>query len=555
MNGLDLAIVAASLLAVVVVGLWAGWNQDKTAKGYFLASGRLPWWIIGSAFVSTSISSEQIVGTVGKAYETGMGVANWEWFTLPVYTPLIVLILPVFLKNRVTTVPDLLARRFGPLCADLYSWIMLPAYVFIFLVPVLYGGSLTFAELTGWNFHAVLWLTVALVAAYTVKGGLASVMWTDAVQCVMLLGGGVVLYFVALGQIDGGWSAMAAANPERFHLYRPANDPVAPFLGMIFTSFRLNLFYCAGNQVMVQRILGARSTWDGLMGVVFAGFVNFFRPLVTCFLGLVVYHWIHVMHQAPALDDIDTAFPLVLQSLAPAWGLRGIVLMGFLAAVMSTVSALANSTATLFSLDVYKRFIHPKADDRRTIAVGRVTSVTALVAAALVAPAVRSAGGIFVYFQTGVTYLATPFISVILMGLLWKRSNYASALFGLIGGFAIQIAVALGLPPLLNSVYQGEPTGWLAQFVFVTTNAAGTPEIRVHWLYLAFVAQVIIMAGMLVVSLVTPPPDPARAKPFAWSPRLLFQYEQGRVRPWYQRLSLWMAIYAAIWFYLYWRFW
>ena len=555
MNVTDTVIVLGSVVVVVAVGLWASRNQEKTSRGYFLASGKLPWWIVGAAFVSTSVSSEQIVGTVGKAYDVGMGLANWEWFSLPVYLPLIIFLLPVFLKNRITTVPDLLKRRFGPLCADIYTWVMLVAYVFVFMAPVFYGGSLTLSELTGWNFYIVLWITVACIAAYTVKGGLASVMWTDAIQCVMLLGGGLLLYFIAIAQVDGGWSAMVAANPERFHLYRPANDPVAPFLGLLLASVGVFLFYQAGNQVMLQRILGARTIWDGLMGVVFAGFINFFRPLVTCFLGLVVYHWIHVQHQHEPLEFPDQAFPVVLNSLAPSWGLRGIVLMGFLAAVMSTTSALANSTATIFSLNLYKRLIHPQADDRRTIMVGRMASFLSLFTAALVAPAVRHFGGIFTYFQTGVTYLATPFISVILMGVFWKRTNYASALFGLIGGFAIQFAVALGLPPLLNRWYHGQPSGWIANFVFVTRDELGQAIIHVHWLYLAFIAQVIIMVGMVVVALLTTPPSPSQSQPFAWSWKAVAHYDQGRKGPWYQRLSLWLGIYAAIWVFLYWKFW
>lgn len=539
LSGADVAIIVASIAAVVAVGIWAGKKQDKSARGYFLASGRLPWYIIGAAFVSTSVSSEQIVGTVGQAYETGMGVANWEWWSLPVYSLLIVFFIPMFLRNRITTVPEFLVRRFGPACGHIYSVVMLIAYVVVFLVPVLYGGSLAFSLLTGWNFYVILAATVVLVGTYAIKGGLSSVMWTDALQCLMLVGGGVILFFIALGQIDGGWSAMVKASPERFHLYHPPTDPVAPFLGMILGSVGVFIFYQAANQVMIQRVLGARSMWDGMMGIVFAGMVNMVRPLVTCFLGLIVYHWIHVMHRAPELANKDAAFSFGMKAFAPEWGLRGIILAGFLAAIMSTISALANSTATIFSLDVYHRWINKSASDAQLVKVGRMASFCALTIAAFLAPLVQYVGGIFPYFQTGVTYLAVPFITVIFFGLLWKRANYQSAVFGLLGGIGI-LAVVVVLDQVCRS------TGVYAQI--------GLPN-GLHWIYLGFIAQVFIAVGMVIVALKTPAPPEESWKPFQWSPKQLSELQEGIRRPWYQSISLWFAVFAAAWVFVYWLFW
>jgi len=528
LTGPDVAIIIGSLLLVVGVGLWAARRPERTARGYFLASGRLPWWIIGSAFVSTSVSSEQIVGTVGAAYEYGMGIANWEWCSLPVYTLLMVFFVPVYLRNRVTTVSEFLLRRFGPVCADVYSWAMLVAYVFVFLVPVFYGGATAISDLTRWPFHAVLCTMVVAVALYTVKGGLRSVMWTDALQCLLLVGGGMLLFFVALGRVDGGWDAMMRAAPDRFHLYCPADHPKAPFPGLVTAMCGVILFYQAGNQVMIQRVLGARSAWDGYMGIIFAGFINFLRPLVTCFLGLIVWHLINVQRLAEPLEKQDYAFSFALRTLAPAWGLRGMVLAGFLAAVMSTLSAVANSTATLFALDVYRKLINRGADEAQTVRVGRVASLAALATAAAVSPAVSRLGGIFTYFQTGVTYLATPFLSALLLGILWKRANYAGGIFAVIGGIMIQTIVAAAFP------------------------LAG---LHLHWLYLAFFAQVLTLAGAVIVSLATAPPPRALWEPFQWSPSLLSLSSDGARRPWYKRLMLWYAIYAAIWFSLYWRYW
>ncbi|MBN1343740.1 MAG: sodium/solute symporter [Phycisphaerae bacterium] len=528
LNTVDVVVIVGSLVIVVAVGLWTSRNVEKTARGYFLASGRMPWWLIGAAFVSTSVSSEQIVGTVGATYENGMGVVNWEWWALPVYSLVIVLFIPLYLKNRIATVPEFLSRRFGPTCGDIYSWVMLFAYVFVFLVPVMYGGTLAFHELTGWSFQAILWVTAAAVGVYTIKGGFRSVMWTDAVQCLMLVGGGVLLFFIALNHVPGGWSAMEAADPDRFHLYRPPNDPMAPFAGLLCGTVGVFLFYQSTNQVMIQRVLAARSTWDGIMGIIFAGFINLVRPMVTCFLGLIVYHWIHHLHRAEPLGSLDEAFPFSLKTFAPGWGLRGVVLAGFLAAVMSTTSALANATATIFSLDVYKRLLDKQASEARVVFVGRLAAGVALVAACLAAPLVKEFGGIFRYFQQGVTYVATPFISVILLGILWPRTNYTGALVGLIGGLALTLALALGLP------------------------AVG---VDLHWFYVAGIAQAIIMSGVVVVSLASTPPRREQWEPFRWRFGLLSQYDEGVRRPWYQSLLLWYVVYAVIWVAIYWRFW
>jgi SSS family solute:Na+ symporter len=288
------------------------------------------------------------------------------------------------------------------------------------------------------------------------------------------------------------------------------------------------LFYQAGNQVMVQRVLGAKTVWDGMMGIVFAGFINLIRPLVTCFLGLIVYHWTHEMHRADALPGIDQTFPYVLRELSPQWGLRGIVLAGFIAAVMSTLSAQANSTATIFSLDVYRKLINPQASENRTVRVGQIASLLSLIVAAALAPLVPRFGGIFNYFQTGVTYLATPFISVMLLGIFWRRANNPGALVGILGGLIIQIVLAFVLPHFWPGI---------------------------HFLYIAFIAQVLTMSIVVVASILTSPPPKERWQAFLWSPQMLTKLASGETRSWFQSLWLWGGIYAAIWIGVYVWFW
>lgn len=233
MNPIDAAIVLLSLVAVMAVGWRAGRGSNKTARDYFLASDALPWYAIGASWVATSVSSEQIVGTVAMAYVVGMGVANWEWFSWPTITLLLVFFIPIYLRTKIATVPEFLSRRFSPVCGDVYTFAMLLAYVFIFLPTIFYSGALAFSDITGADFWIVLVATVALVGIYTVRGGLAAVVWTDVLQCVLLVGGGLILFFVSLRHIPGGWSAMAEAHPDRFHLIRPATDSFAPFLGLV----------------------------------------------------------------------------------------------------------------------------------------------------------------------------------------------------------------------------------------------------------------------------------------------------------------------------------
>lgn len=322
---------------------------------------------------------------------------------------------------------------------------------------------------------------------------------------------------------------MVEAAPERFHLYKPPSDPEAPFAGLILATFGVFLFYQSSNQVMIQRILSARSRWDGVMGLIFSGFINIVRPLVTCLVGLILYHWLDLMQKGPSLlpDNQDRAFPLALQLFAPS-GLKGIILAGFFAAVMASVSSLSNSIATIFSLDVYKKFINKDAGDKKLIVAGQISGGAALVMSSLIAPLVGSVG-LFKYFQTGVTYMATPFISVLLMGIFWKRANYAGAVAGLTGGVIIQIA--------------------LGAFLLAA-------DITLHWLYAGAIAEVLTILLIVIVSLRTTPPAIEQIDRFLWKWSWVKNMDDKSVqRPWWKQIKLWFALYALAWCYIYWRFW
>lgn len=525
---LDVCIIVGMTLFVVFVGFKAAKHSKKTSKGYFLASGKMPWYLIGAAFVSTSVGSEAIVGSIGATYHGGLGLVNWEWWTLPTYTLTMIFFIPMYLRNKISTVPDFLQNRYGPTCANIYTVVMLFAYVFVFLPPIIYGGSITFSALTGWNVYYVIAGIVILTGSYTLIGGLTAVMWTDAIQLFFLIGGGIIFFFVALGHIPGGWNAMVEATPERFHLYYPPSDPVAPFLGLVVASFGVFLFYQSSNQVMIQRILSARSVWDGMMGIVFAGFVNLIRPLVTCLLGIIIFYWLDVMQMAPSLlpNNADKAFSVALETFAPS-GLRGIIMAGLLAAIMAAISSLANSISTIFSLNIYQGYINKNTSDKKLIKVGQASGGIALLLAALVSPLVGTVG-LFKYFQIGVTYIATPFISVILMGIFWKRTTYKAGVYGLIGGVIIQIVLVLMF--------------WIL-------------HINLHWLYVGAIAEVLTILLIVIVSLHSDPPQESQIESYVWKSSWVKSLDDGKKRPWYKQVRFWFSIYALAWFLIYWNFW
>jgi SSS family solute:Na+ symporter len=227
-----------------------------------------------------------------------------------------------------------------------------------------------------------------------------------------------------------------------------------------------------------------------------------------------VYHWIHVLQKTEPLGKADMAFTFALGRFAPAWGVRGIVMAGLIAAVMAALSAQVNSASTLFSADLYKKLIHKSAGDREMVRVGRSASFTVLLLAALISPVVGYFG-IFKFFQFALTAIAIPFMATILMGILWKRVNYAAGLFGLVGGLVIQLALA----------------GLFSGYV--------PPLPHLHFFYVGFIAQVVIMIGIVVVTLATAPPDPAKVAPYVWNLCVRRAYDDGLPRPWYQQVKFW----------------
>ena len=535
---MDIAIVAVFLVVFMGVGLFFGRKEGRSALEFFLAGDQLPWFLIGTSFVASSINTEQMIGTVGMAYRHGMPIVNWEWITLPIYTFMLVFFIPIFLRNRIPTVPEFLHQRFGPKLRTTYAFLIVLGYIFINLATVLYSGGLILSTVFGlpWlTFPVAVTFLILFTGAYTMYGGLKAVVWTDFIQCFVLILGGALVFFFGLREIPGGWGGMMdilrVDDPTRTHLIQSIDHPIIPWPTLIVGCLTIWIWYQVANQFMIQRVLGAKSEWDGKMGIIAAGIINFARPFATCFTGIVVFalalsHPDFIPLKATLDAKPDLAFTMVLEKLAPV-GIKGIVVAGLLGAIMSTMDSLVNSISTVVALDLYKPLIKPKAEDLEVIRVGRIAGISVLVFAGLWCPMVGKFGGIFEYFQISLLALATPTMVVFWMAIFWKRATKEAALTTLLAGIPLYV-----IPVLLLRANQIE-------FAF---------------LYVAGMVSILLVGIMVWISLLTQPPREDEVKPYIWNLKMI-GLPEGQKTHWGRSLYLWYGVYAGVWLAIYITFW
>jgi len=522
LSGLDYVVFILYMVVILAVGFWVA-RREKTSQHYFLAGRRLPWFAIGASLIASSISTEQFIGEVGFAYRYGLAVANWEWGVFPAMTVMILFFVPFYMRRQITTMPEWLEHRFGASSRFTFAVITLLSYIFINLAGVLYAGGLALHTIFGVDlWHAVVVLAV-VAGAYTVAGGLASVVWTDVVQATLLLGAGLLVFVLGLDEA-GGWEAIRGTG-DRAHLMLPAAHPELPWTGILVGMVSTNLWYYATNQYINQRVLGARSEWHARTGIIFAGFLGVFLTLAVCFPGLIAFRLF------PDLENPDQAYPRVVSHLVGplGYGLRGLVFAGLIGAIMSTIDSLVNSCSTILTIDFYQRLWKPDAGDRQMLAVGRLTAVGVMAIGVLWSPIVGRWDTLFGYFQECWFFMAVPIVVVFVSALLWPRSN----------NFSATATLLLCLPmTLLPAVLK-----------------------MLHWDVNSF-----NLAGMLLLPVIAfhvatayrrPAPSPAVVDRWIWKPHLLFlpAEERAQPRPWYRSLILWWAVVATIYVVLYVVFW
>jgi SSS family solute:Na+ symporter len=441
-NMIDPTILVIYLVIILGVGVYFGRKKKETSADYFKAEKKLPWFVIGASFVATGMNTEQMVGMVGMAYKHGIVVANWDWIFFPIYTLLIWVFLPIYLRGRVSTIPEYLENRFNPACRNVLAIVVVLGYVFINLSTVLYAGALIIERLIGFP---LLWgiLALALIAVIHVAlGGLETVAWVNLLQFGILICGGFLLFLLGLNATGMSWSEVVGDDPIRASLIQPINHPIIPWTAVVICPFTVGIWYSCTNQFLVQQCLGAKKEWDARMGIVLAGFVTIFRPLIEIFPGMIA-------HKLFVLENPDHAFAALIDEVIPV-GLKGIVVAGILAAVLSTIESILNATSTVFTLDIYKKFFDKTAVDKKLVRVGRITMIAVMLIAVCWAPQISKFGSIFEYFQKFVAYIASPMAAVFLMGMLWKRTNSTAAITVMVVGIPISFVLEKILPADMN---------------------------------------------------------------------------------------------------------
>lgn len=504
----DWLVIAVYFLILIAVVWWSARRQD-TAADYFLAGRNIGWFVVGASLFASNIGSEHIVGLAGNGATSGMAMAHWELHAW-IIVMLAWIFVPFYYRTGVFTMPEFLERRYSPQARWILSVVSLVAYVFTKVSVTVYAGALVFQTLLPDTFGSpemAFWvgafLTVILTGIYTIFGGLRAVVYTDTAQAVILLIGSIFITSFGLEKL-GGWGELQAVcreNAVNFALWRPLSDPDFPWIGILIASPIVGIWYWCTDQYIVQRTLAAKDLKNARRGALWGGFLKIWPVFIFLVPGLIGY----ALHQKGLLAipmrmvngqeviNGDQVFPVMVMGLLPV-GVRGLVVGGLLAALMSSLSSLFNSCASLFTVDIYEK-LRPGRSQRHLVGVGRIATAVVVVLGILWIPVMPmiSSGGLYKYLQSVQGYLAPPITAVFLLGLFWKRINARGAVWGLVLGFG------LGISKLTVQAFFGAGKRETPEFL----AAAGD----FNFLYFSGVLFGVSLLIVIVVSLLTPRPS------------------------------------------------
>jgi SSS family solute:Na+ symporter len=435
-------VVAFILFIAFVIGvsLYASRKED-TGEDYFLAGRRLTWWLIGFSLIASNISTEHFVGQAGRGFEIGLAIASYEWMAAVTLIIVAFFFLPHFLRSGIYTMPEFLEYRFDVTTRTIMAAFMMLAYVFVALATVLYSGALALEAVFGIDTLLGIWAIGILAGLYTVYGGLKAVVWSDLIQGVALILGGVLVTVLGF-QAVGGVGAFFELGQDKLHTVLPWNHPEMPWVAVFIGGLWIpNLFYWGMNQFITQRTLGARSLKDGQRGIVLAATLKLVIPFIIVFPGIMA-----ASLYGDAITNPDQAYPVMIREILPV-GLTGIMFAALFGAVMSSLDSMLNSAATIFTVDIYQRHVKKgAAAPTQLVKIGRLATGTLVVVGCLWAPLVARAGSVFQYIQMFWGFISPGIVACFFFGLFWKKTPPIAATGAMLLGIPVYGLLLWSLP-------------------------------------------------------------------------------------------------------------
>jgi SSS family solute:Na+ symporter len=483
----DYIVFFLYFVIIVTYGLWI-YNKKKKAvtdsKDYFLAEGSLTWWAIGASLIASNISAEQFIGMSGSGFKMGLAIATYEWMSALTLVIVAIFFIPVYLKNKIFTMPQYLNQRYNGQVAMIMAVFWLLLYVLVNLTSILYLGALAISSISGLNLTLCM-VFLAVFAVMITLGGMKVIGFTDVIQVFFLILGGLVTTYLALDLVAekfgssgviNGFNLMKDNAADHFHMIFEKTNPNymdLPGLSVLVGGMLIiNLNYWGCNQYITQRALGA-DLKTARSGILFAAFLKLLMPLIVVIPGIAAY----VLYQKGGFQtemlqdgslNPDRAYPTLL-NLLPV-GLKGLSFAALTAAIVASLAGKANSIATIFTLDVYKKKINEEADEKKLVKVGKITIIAAMIIAVIVAPllGIDKKGG-FQYIQEYTGFVSPGIFAMFLLGFFWKKTTSNAALFATIGGFLLSIIFKF-LPVVVDLHF-------LYDFGFAIPNDKGVYEI------------------------------------------------------------------------------
>ena len=462
----DYFIFISYALLILFVGLYVSRDKkghQKNAEDYFLAGKSLPWWAIGASLIAANISAEQFIGMSGSGFAVGLAIASYEW--MAAITLLIVgkFFLPIFIEKGLYTIPEFVEKRYSTNLKTILAIFWIGLYVFVNLASVLYLGSLALETIMGIPMiYGVMGLAL-FAAAYSLYGGLSAVAWTDVIQVIFLVFGGLITTYLALNAVSDGQGVFAGlktvyeAVPEKFVMILDKSNPEyknLPGLGVLVGGLWVaNLYYWGFNQYIIQRTLAAKSLRESQKGIILAAFLKIIIPLIVVIPGIAAYVMVNdpatmsrlgglAANNMPSLAQADKAYPWLLQFLPV--GLKGVAFAALAAAIVSSLASMLNSTSTIFTMDIYRQYIDRNASDKKTVNVGRLSAAAALVIACIMAPLLGGIEQAFQFIQEYTGLVSPGILGVFLLGLFWRKTTNRGAIVGALASIPIALYFKVG---------------------------------------------------------------------------------------------------------------